>query len=109
MTGAIFVCPEILSAAPIASAFPDQESEAAAAASASAWSVSGVSPLTPTLFIISSCDSFDPFKATRELLMLCDVDIPSRCIFLAEAAIIRQRRKRLGTRVETLNTKPERI
>ena len=37
-----------------------------------------------------------------------DVETPSRCIFLADAASMRHRRKRLEIRDETLNTRPER-
>src|SRR5450432_63879 len=71
--------------------------------------ISAVLPLTATFFIISSCDSLVSFRASSELLMLCDVEVPSRCILRAEAAIMRQRRNRLGIREETLKTRPERI
>lgn len=41
--------------------------------------------------------------------MVCEVDVPVRCIFLADAATIRQRRKRFGIFVEALKTSPERM
>jgi hypothetical protein len=41
--------------------------------------------------------------------MLCEVETPSRCIFLAEVDNIRQRRYRLENLDDTAKIKPERI
>jgi len=41
--------------------------------------------------------------------MLCEVETPSRCIFLAEVDNIRHRRYRLENLDDTAKIKPERI
>ncbi len=53
--------------------------------------------------------SIAPSSARSESLIVCEVEAPLRCIFLAEVATIRHRRKRLGIFIEALNTSPDRM